>query len=218
MGAVGCKSCAGTGYKGQIPLAEVLELTPPVKSFVASDPSDADLLKVAKKDGMRTFAEVGLDLASQGLTTIEEVERVVGIVPLHSETASSAGPVLVVDDEEQDRLLMRGVLDGMGFQVVEADTGVSAKQLLDERVHDFSLVLLDSYMPGMNGRELLREVRKSLLTQTLPVIVISASSDPRDEIELLEAGADDYLQKPVAAERVEARVRAVLRRSGVELS
>jgi len=218
FGAVGCKSCAGTGYKGQIPLAEVLELTHPVKSFFASDPSDADLLKVARKDGMRTFAEVGLDLASQGLTTIEEIERVVGIVPLHSETASSAGPVLVVDDEEQDRTLLRGVLDGMGFQVVEAETGASAKRLLDERVHDFSLVLLDSDLSDMNGRDLLREVRKSLVTQSLPVIVLSVSSDPREEIELLEAGADDYIQQPVVAERVEARVRAVLRRSGVELS
>jgi DNA-binding response OmpR family regulator len=123
-----------------------------------------------------------------------------------------------VDDEAEDRTLMRGVLDGMGFQVIEADGGESAKVLLDERVHDFSLVLLDTYMPGMNGRDLLREVRKSLLTQTLPVIVISGSQDPQDEIELLEAGADDYIQKPFLAERVEARVRAVLRRSGVELS
>ena len=218
FGAVGCKACAGTGYKGQVPLAEVLELTPAVKPFLSTDPSDADLLKVCRKDGMRTFAEVGLDLAAQGLTTIEEIERVVGIVPLHSEAAASVGPVLVVEDDEADRNLMRSVLDGMGFQVVEADTGLTAKQHLDDRVHDFSLVLLDSYLPGMNGRELLREVRKSLVTQSLPVIVVSASSEPRDEIELLEAGADDYIQKPFAAERVEARVRAVMRRSGVELS
>lgn len=48
FGAVGCKGCAGTGYKGQVPLAEVLELTPPLKSFLASEPSDADLLKIAR--------------------------------------------------------------------------------------------------------------------------------------------------------------------------
>jgi type II secretory ATPase GspE/PulE/Tfp pilus assembly ATPase PilB-like protein/CheY-like chemotaxis protein len=218
FGAVGCKACAGTGYKGQVPIAEVLVITPPVKAFLATDPSDADLLKVARKDGMRTFAEVGLDLVSQGETTIEEIERVVGIVPMHAETASSAGPVLLVDDEPQDRLVIRGILDGMGFQVIETDTGLGAKQLLDDRAHDFSLILLDDYMPGMNGRELLHQIRKSLLTQSLPVIVISASQDPQDEIALLEAGADDYLQKPLAADRVEARVRAVLRRSGVEIS
>jgi CheY-like chemotaxis protein len=218
FGAVGCKSCAGTGYRGQIPLAEVLELTPPVKSFLQSEPSDADLLKGARNEGMRTFAEVGLDLVAQGETTIEEVERVVSIVPMHEEMASAVGPVLIVDDEPQDRLIFKGVLDAMGFQVVEAESAIAAKRLIEERSHDFSLVLLDEYMPEMNGRELLREVRKSLVTQYLPIIVISSASDPQVEIDLLEAGADDYITKPVRADRVEARVRAVLRRSGLELS
>jgi DNA-binding response OmpR family regulator len=102
--------------------------------------------------------------------------------------------------------------------VVEVESAVEAKRLIEERCHDFSLVLLDEYMPEMNGRELLREIRKSLVTQYLPVIVISGAADPRVEIELLEAGADDYMTKPVQVERIEARVRAVLRRSGVELS
>jgi PleD family two-component response regulator len=189
-----------------------------VKSFLQSDPSDADLLKGARNEGMRTFAEVGLDLVAQGETTIEEVERVVGIVPVQERTAASIGPVLIVDDEAQDRLIIKGVLDAMGFQVVEAESAIAAKTLIEERSHDFSLVLLDEYMPEMNGRELLREVRKSLVTQSLPVIVISSASDPQVEIDLLEAGADDYITKPVHADRVEARVRAVLRRSGVELS
>lgn len=167
---------------------------------------------------MRTFAEVGVDLVAQGETTIEEIERVVGVVPVQLETAASAGPVLIVDDEQPDRLILRNVLDRMGFQVVEAESAVAAKRLIEQRSHDFSLVLLDEYMPDMNGRELLREVRKSLVTQSLPVIVVSASQDQPVEIELLEAGADDYLSKPVVAERVEARVRAVLRRSGVALS
>ncbi len=217
FGAVGCKGCAGTGYKGQVPLAEVLELTPPLKSFLASEPSDADLPKIARREGMRTFGEVGLYLVAQGETTLEEIERVVG-VPAHEESATSAGPVLVVDDEESDRVMFRDVLSSMGFEVIEADTGIAAKQLLEERAHDFSLILLDDYMPGMSGRDLLREIRKSLLTQSIPVIVMSASPDPQDEIDLLEAGADDYLLKPVSLDRVEARVRAVLRRSGVEVS
>jgi DNA-binding response OmpR family regulator len=76
-------------------------------------------------------------------------------------------------------------------------------------------VLLDVIMPEMSGVDLLREVRKSLATQALPVIVLTSSPDPRDEIELLDTGADDYLLKPVVVDRLEARVRAVLRRSGV---
>jgi DNA-binding response OmpR family regulator len=93
-----------------------------------------------------------------------------------------------------------------------------AKSLLDSGEHDFALVLLDLFMPRMNGIDLLREIRKSLATQSLPVIVLTSSPDPQNEIELLEAGADDYLLKPVVVDRMEARVRAVLRRCGLVVS
>jgi DNA-binding response OmpR family regulator len=76
---------------------------------------------------------------------------------------------------------------------------------------------MDLFMPGMDGIELLRTLRQSLSTQALPVIVLTSSANPRDELELLEAGADDYLVKPIEIGRLEARVRAVLRRAGVRL-
>jgi type II secretory ATPase GspE/PulE/Tfp pilus assembly ATPase PilB-like protein/CheY-like chemotaxis protein len=216
--AVGCKACAGTGYSGQLPLAEVLVFTPPLRSLLASDPTDEELLHAARKEGMRTFTEVALDRVAKGETTVEELERVLGVVPVHRESAEVIGPVLVVDDEPQDRLMIRTVLNQMGFRVVEADDGTTAKRILDSGEEDFSLVLLDLFMPQMSGIDLLREIRKSLATQSLPVIVLTSSPDPRDEIELLDAGADDYMLKPVVIDRVEARVRAVLRRSGVTLA
>jgi CheY-like chemotaxis protein len=181
-------------------------------------PNDVELLRAAQSDGMRSFAEVGLDRVKNGETTVEEIERVLGIVPVRDETADTVGPVLVVDDEEEDLTLISSVLRSMGFQVVEARDAPSAKELLDAGDEAFSFMLMDLYMPGMDGRELLRQVRQSLSTQSLPVIVLTASTNPRDELELLEAGADDFLLKPVVADRLEARVRAVLRRSGVRLA
>ncbi len=215
---VGCKACAGTGYSGQLPLAEVLVVTPALRTLLATDPTDEELLRAARREGMRTFTEVALDRVANGETTVEELERVLGVVPSQHESAEGVGPVLVVDDEEQDRLVIRTVLDSMGFHVVEADDGSTAKEILDRRDHDFSLIVLDLFMPQMSGLEFLREIRQSLSTQSLPVIVLTGSKDPRDEIELLEAGADDYLLKPVVVDRVEARVRSVLRRSGVTLA
>jgi type II secretory ATPase GspE/PulE/Tfp pilus assembly ATPase PilB-like protein/ActR/RegA family two-component response regulator len=213
--AVGCKSCAGTGYLRQIPVAEVLVVSPALRALLASQPTDDDIVKLARKEGMRSLSDVALGRVAKGETTVEEVERVLGVVPSAQETAKSVGPVLVVDDEAQDRLVARSILEGLGFAVVEAADGMAAKRMLDEGAHDFALVLLDLFMPEMDGAELLREMRRSLATQSLPVIVLTASPDPQDEIELLEAGADDYLLKPVVVDRVEARVRAVLRRSGV---
>jgi len=216
--AVGCQACAGTGYAGQLPLAEVLTLTPNVRAVLTTEPSDDEILRVARKEGMLTLAEVALDRVAQGETTVEEIERVLGVVPSRLDTAEAIGPVLIVEDDPQDRLLIKTVLERMGFRALEAEDGTVAKKVLDEAQEDVSLVLLDLHMPKMSGVELLREIRRSLATQALPVIVLTSSPDPHDEIQLLEAGADDYLLKPVVVDRVEARVRAVLRRSGLVIS
>jgi len=210
----GCNSCAGTGYVGQIPLVEVLVMNLELRSLLEADASEAELLEAARRGGMRTFSEIGVERVANGETTIEELERVLGVIPLREENPAASGPVLVAEDDPQDRVLIRAALDRIGFSVLEAENGKVAMELLQEDSHDFSLVILDLNMPEMGGMELLRGIRSSLSTQTLPVMVLTSSPDPRHEIELLEAGADDYLPKPVAVERVEARVRALLRRNG----
>jgi CheY-like chemotaxis protein len=196
----------------------VLLLTPEMRTVLNGSPNDVELLRAAQADGMRTFAEVGLDRVRRGDTTVEEIERVLGIVPVRYESADAVGPVLLVDDEEQDRALARNVLERMGFQVVEATDGAAAQSAIEKGDEDYSLVIMDLYMPGMDGTALLRTLRQSLSTQSLPVIVLTSSANPRDELELLEAGADDYLVKPIDAGRLEARVRAVLRRAGVRIA
>jgi type II secretory ATPase GspE/PulE/Tfp pilus assembly ATPase PilB-like protein/FixJ family two-component response regulator len=215
--AVGCRACAGTGYLGQIPVPEVLVMTPGLKSALAAEPDDVELLRAARADGMRTFAEIGLERVANGETTFEEVERVLGVVPAREETVGSVGPILVVDDESQDLLMVSAALRKMGFDVVEADGGPKAQELITGGEHDFCMVVLDLYMPEIDGHALLRTIRQSLATQTLPVIMLTSSQDPSNELELLESGADDYLLKPVVVDRLEARVRAVLRRSGVHV-
>jgi type II secretory ATPase GspE/PulE/Tfp pilus assembly ATPase PilB-like protein/CheY-like chemotaxis protein len=216
--AVGCKACAGTGYLGQVPLPEVLVVGPGLKQTLGSDPDDADVLRAAQAEGMRTFAEVGLERIGKGETTFEEMERVLGSMPVRNETADSLGPVLIVDDEQQDLVLVGSALREMGFEVIEASGGTEAQRLVNSGEHDFSLVITDLYMPEMDGKEFLRSLRKSLATQTLPVVVLTSSDDPRDEFDLLEAGADDFLLKPIVVDRLEARIRAVLRRSGVRVN
>ncbi len=216
--AVGCPECGGTGFRGQLPLAEVLVLEPSLLAAIAEVATGPELDQAARAHGMKTFLDVALERVARGQTTLQEVERVVGLIPQREASADSVGPVLIVEDEPDDRLLIRAVLQDVGFHVVEAEDGPPALALLEGGEHDFCLVILDLFMPVMRGDEVLKRIRRSLATQALPVIVLTASPNPRDEIELLEAGADDYLLKPIVADRLEARVRAVLRRSGVRLT
>jgi CheY-like chemotaxis protein len=213
--AVGCKACAGTGYFGQIPVAEVLNLTSALRSLLAEGCDDEDFQLAAQMEGVRGLAEVALDHVGRGETTVEEVERVLGIVPTREETPSSAGPVLLVEDDPQDRLLIGSIVRDLGFDVVEAVDGESAVELLGK--DGYSMVLLDLMLPGIDGLEVLKRIRLSIETQYLPVLVLTSSPDPRREIELLDHGADDYMLKPVAVERLQSRIRAVLRRSGVRI-
>jgi type II secretory ATPase GspE/PulE/Tfp pilus assembly ATPase PilB-like protein/CheY-like chemotaxis protein len=214
---VGCRACAGTGYFGQAPVAEVLLLTPALRSLLAEGCEDADLELAARMEGMRSLSDVALDRVARGETTVEEVERVLGIVPPRDETPQSVGPVLIVEDNPEDRLLISTIVRDLGFEIVEAVDGEHAVRLLEKEGDTYSMVLLDVMLPGMDGPEVLQRIRRSIETQYLPVLVLTSSPDPRREIELLDRGADDYMLKPVVASRLQSRMRAVLRRTGVRI-
>ncbi len=117
--------------------------------------------------------------------------------------------VLVVDDDALVRRLVGIRLAEAGFEVVQAPDGESALDLVAERC--FSVVLLDNQMPGLSGPEVLRRLRASSTTATLPVIMVTASATIDDRVAGLQAGADDYITKPFSLEEIVARVRAQIR-------
>lgn len=116
--------------------------------------------------------------------------------------------VLVVDDDHKILRLLRIELTAQGFQVIMAERGEDALQLIERQRPD--LVVLDIIMPGMDGLEVLRRLREN---SGVPVILLTAKGTDADKILGLELGADDYLAKPFNPEELTARVRAVLRRS-----
>ena len=115
--------------------------------------------------------------------------------------------VLVVDDEPQLRRAMKATLTDIGYCVIEAKTGEEALDRVRTDAPD--LVLLDLNMPGIGGLETCRAIRE---TSDIPVIVLSVRNTERDKVQVLDAGADDYVTKPFGIQELLARIRAAMRR------
>ena len=117
--------------------------------------------------------------------------------------------VLVVDDERAVRESLRRALELEGYEIELAADGNEALYRLDGGVPD--AVILDVLMPGMDGLEVCRTIRRS--GSTVPVLMLTARTQVEDRVEGLDAGADDYVTKPFALEELLARLRALLRRT-----
>jgi two-component system, OmpR family, KDP operon response regulator KdpE len=116
--------------------------------------------------------------------------------------------ILVVDDEPQITRVLRTALTGSGYEVRTADDGHSGLRVAREWQPD--LVISDVSMPNMNGIELCRQLRAE---STLPVIVLSVKGEEKTKVEALDAGADDYVTKPIGMDELLARVRRNLART-----
>jgi DNA-binding response OmpR family regulator len=117
--------------------------------------------------------------------------------------------VALIEDDLRIREAMARALTGRGHAVRSSSTGMAGLQeVIDDRP---DVVILDLGLPDIDGRELLRMLRA---VSTVPVIVATARDDDEEIVRTLDAGADDYLVKPFSADQLEARIRAVLRRSG----
>ncbi len=294
-GGVGCDICGHTGYAGRRPVVELMVLDAEITRLVAQEAAHPEIRDAALVGGMRPLSEVGYEMIRDGVSTKEEVERVLGEVAapeaespepmpqarMHTAPAqskevpapvtpdlvardlvaqdlvadSASGPptfaappvaqpsefperwtppqpaptrltvpqavqgqarrtrVLVVDDDPVSRTLARSLLESAGIEVTEAGDGMGAIQALAAGM-EFDLCVLDLNMPNVDGRQVLQQIRSSLATATMPVIVLTGNNDGEAEIELMQAGADDYIRKPLDAGRFMVRVKATLRRAG----
>ena len=120
-----------------------------------------------------------------------------------------SGRILVVDDQRANAEMMAGILQARGYQVVTAPGGEAALEQVRAGTPD--LVVSDIVMPGMDGYELCRRLRAQAATALLPVILVTSVEANDERVKGLEAGADDFLSKPVNWDELFARVRSLLR-------
>ena len=118
--------------------------------------------------------------------------------------------ILVVDDESRMRKLVRDFLEREGFQVLEAGDGMEAMDVFYGN-KGIDLIILDVMMPKMDGWQVCREIRQE---SQVPIIMLTARSEERDELQGFNLGVDEYISKPFSPKILVARVSAILRRSG----
>jgi type II secretory ATPase GspE/PulE/Tfp pilus assembly ATPase PilB-like protein/ActR/RegA family two-component response regulator len=216
--ARGCEACGNTGYRGRLPVLEVAVLTPEISELIRQGAGTRQLADAARAAGMRPMRDVAAEFVRAGVTTLEEIDRVLG------ESAQAAAPepasapekpatILLVDDDGLVRTLARQLMERQGYQVIEAADGASALRILLE-AQSVELMVLDLNMPEMDGRSVLRTVRADPRTAGLPVVVLTGEQQGGIEVEVMDEGADDYILKPLDPARFVARIKAALRRAG----
>ena len=117
--------------------------------------------------------------------------------------------ILVVDDESRMRKLVKDFLTKSNYEVIEAEDGAQAIDLFFEQ-NDIALIILDVMMPNMDGWQVCKEIREY---SKVPIIMLTAKSDERDELQGFELGVDEYISKPFSPKILVARVEAILRRT-----
>jgi len=232
----GCEACQFTGYSGRLGLFEVFTMTPTLRRIISPNLSAVELKETAEKEGFLVMAIDGITKAMQGLTTVDEVFRVAPpeargptegpvqepplqeeVVPEEPSVSQSKASVisvspkkiLVVDDNVIILKLLRHLLEAEDYLVVTAENGLEGlKMASTERPN---LIITDFLMPKMDGVTLIRKLKSQMSTRFIPIIMLTAKDEVESEVEVIDAGADDYLTKPVVAQRLLVRVDRLLR-------
>ncbi|HEU4570488.1 MAG TPA: type II/IV secretion system protein, partial [Gemmatimonadales bacterium] len=210
--AHGCTECGGQGYRGRLAVPEILLADLALARLIGEGGSPAAVVAAARQGGMRALWESGLARMWDGLTSLDELTRVLGAPDLEgtAPTPPTAGAhILVADDDPGIRRLLRTVLEQEGHTVGEAEDGMAALEQVRSRRPD--LVLLDAEMPRLDGFGVLAALRSEPRLAATPVLMLTARAER--EVSALDQGAHDFLAKPVAPGALLARVRAALRRA-----
>jgi type IV pilus assembly protein PilB len=242
---VGCDQCDKSGMKGRIAIHEVLASSDEVRDLISARATEQAIKKAAVRAGMRTLLDDGIDKAARGLTTLEEVLRVVspgeGATPVVSVPAEVVPVVAAIAPAPKAAPAPAPVAtaaparSGGRVLVVEDSPTITAVVKYFLELEGFEvfvaenglvgletalrerpdIIVSDVNMPGMGGVEMVRAVRADARMAGVRIIMLTSESSIECETEGLAAGADDYILKPVEPRRLAARVRALRARSQV---
>ena len=233
--AKGCDECSQQGYRGRTGIYSFFRITAEVQEAIRLEKGEVELAQLAKASGFRTLEEDGLTLALNGITSLAEIERVLGPLgeaPLHLSTTtnpqslapSAQAPnatsailekpkILIVEDDRDMVEVLSILLEREMYEVDKAYNGYQALEKVYQQCPDF--ILCDYMMPQMNGLELVTRLRRDPRTATIPILMLTAIDSEEAELQLMNGGADDFVSKASKSDIMLARIRALLGRSQI---
>jgi CheY-like chemotaxis protein len=194
-----------------MPLVELLTPRDGVRTSIARGDSLIQLRQAVQNAGFRSLRGHGAALVESGVTTQDELVRVLG-ADLDEPPVTSAmrKSVLIADDEPITRTLVRLLLERDGYTVMEAQNGREAVDLAVRQMP--SLIVMDLNMPEMDGYEAISEIRHVRGLEHTPIVVVTTEERPTIAQQVLALGADDYILKPFEPSVLTARVKAAFGR------
>lgn len=224
--AVGCEHCKNSGYKGRTAIHSFLEVNDAVREAIREEKSESQI-ELAAKD-FKTLLESGVDALNSGTTSIEELERALGSLELYQRDKASTPQipqvseevtprnqglkkVLLVEDDENIRMVLSLLLQNEAYEVDEAKDGNEAIKMIYESRPD--IVICDLMMPKLDGYGVVRQLRSDQQFKKLPILILTAAQTEDNEIKLLDIGADDFVGKTSDPKILLSRVSRLLNRS-----
>jgi CheY-like chemotaxis protein len=222
--AQGCSKCEKSGYHGRLGVFSLFDVTPELSDAIRAGRSELELIDIAKKGGYQSLGEAALALIQEGETSISEFERVIGPFEVVGQSSSTAvfvprqtneqtgqlskPRILLVEDDEDTRTVLKMFLERDLFEVIEAADGQAALQLVYNSPPD--IILSDVMMPRVNGFELLQRLKADSRTSKIPVLMLTANESEEVELRLIASGAKDFVGKTSRHDVLIARIRRLL--------
>ena len=198
------------GFK-LLELIEDKNINLPIMIYMARDLTDAEWVKIRKHSdavvlktatsNVRLIEEVSLFLHSVKDSLNEEKQQLLSHA-MDADLALKGKKILMVDDDIRNIYALSSVLEGKGLDITSAQNGREALALLNMAERQFDIVLMDIMMPVMDGYEAMREIRKNNKIKNIPIIALTAKAQTEDKKLCIDAGANDYMAKPIDHEQL----------------
>jgi CheY-like chemotaxis protein len=212
--AAGMRSLWASGLRhvlsGESTLEELLRVTdPPAEDTAKAPAAPSRRSRPAESTPRVSGPHPRVAVATDFVMDMDLVEEPTAPAAL-GEGRGQGACVLLVEDEDQLRRVMKDLLQREGYKVAEARDGIQALDQVDRFAPD--VIILDLNLPGLDGYGVLAQLRSRPATREIPVMVLTAKGDEDNEVRVFELGADDFVTKPFRARSLTARIEAVLGR------